>query len=125
MQLLKREAFAWSTATDEAFLALKSALTQGPVLQLPTSIAPSSSTVMHPGQVLARSSTKTPALSPSTAVPSRRSTASSPLMSVSSSASFVGTAVRRAHGSLRAQVSPRPAPLHHTVAYMGKQAIWL
>jgi hypothetical protein len=34
-QLLKREAFSWSLAADDAFQALKHALTPGPTLQLP------------------------------------------------------------------------------------------
>lgn len=33
--LLKREVFAWTPEADEAFLALKSALTSAPILQLP------------------------------------------------------------------------------------------
>ena len=35
MVLLKREAFPWTAAASKAFAALKSALTTGPVLQLP------------------------------------------------------------------------------------------
>ena len=33
--LLKREAFSWTSAAEEAFLALKRALTSAPLLQLP------------------------------------------------------------------------------------------
>ena len=38
--LLKREAFLWSPAATEAFLALKTALTSGPTLELPDFSAP-------------------------------------------------------------------------------------
>jgi hypothetical protein len=39
-QLLKREAFSWSPAAEEAFQALKTALASGPTLQLPDFDAP-------------------------------------------------------------------------------------
>jgi hypothetical protein len=39
-QLLKREAFSWTTEADAAFTALKQTLTTGPTLQLPDFTAP-------------------------------------------------------------------------------------
>jgi len=68
--LLKREAFLWSPAATEAFLALKAALTSGPTLQLPDFAVPFIVNCDASGSGMC--STKAPARSPTSAAPWRR-----------------------------------------------------
>jgi hypothetical protein len=134
-QLLKREAFSWSPAAEEAFQALKTALASGPTLQLPDFDAPfivncdasgsGFGAVLHQdggadrilqqaGGSLARQTGSVRARA------DRTCQGGAALASV-----LVEAAVRHAHGPLVPEVPPQPAPIHNSAAYVGKQAFWV